>query len=61
MAISKLAGYALIYLCWVLDHTPWYDEGWYLFGHRGCVWGVADRGFRMLERNEEPNRNPGSQ
>lgn len=45
-----VAGYGLIYACWVLDHVPWYDQRWWLFGQRGCAWGVSALGFRLLGR-----------
>lgn len=51
--MKKILGGSLIRLCAVVDHIPWRDHGkWYLFGYRGCCWGIADRGFELMGEKE---------
>lgn len=48
--MKRIAGWGLILLCAVVDRIPWRDHGkWYWIGQRGCVWGLASKGFEMME------------
>lgn len=47
--MRTVRGYALIYLCALLDRVPTYENGrWYLCGQHGCALGLAAKGFQLL-------------
>lgn len=51
--MKQIAGYLLIYLCALLDRMPWHEDGrWYPCGQRGCMLGLAAKGFELLPEEE---------